>query len=211
MAIRPWRLKNFIRLMDGESAGLPLVGNFPYGRESASKPNWRLQSKALQNRRGNGAKSSELHDGLSKGRRNFRQWERFSVSQNYQPLSATTACGLCGGNIRLARLQAVKAPQESAKKRKSLRIFIVPDGVHVGGGAVFASRNPISQSKSRFHAVSAPGNPQNFRGNWRGWPEAQDSAVSPKAKPSRLKLKSDPPYPAREILPPSARLSTILF
>ena len=36
---------------------------------------------------------------------------------------------------------------------------IVPGGVYGGNGAIFASGNPISQSKNRFLAVSVPGNP----------------------------------------------------
>ena len=57
---------------------------------------------------------------------------------------------------------------------------------------VFAPGNPISQSKDRFLAVPAPGNPQDFSGNGQGWPEAQnlqDSAASSNAKLLRLKLK----------------------
>ena len=38
-------------------------------------------------------------------------------------------------------------------------LIIVPGGVYGGNGAIFASGNPISQSKNRFLAVSAPGNP----------------------------------------------------
>ena len=49
---------------------------------------------------------------------------------------------------------------------KPFRGAIVPGGVHGGGGAIFAAENPIFQSKNRFFAVSAPGNPQDFSGNW---------------------------------------------
>ena len=51
---------------------------------------------------------------------------------------------------------------------KPSRIKIVPGGVYGGDGAIFASENPIFQSKNRFFAVSAPENPQDFSGNWRG-------------------------------------------
>ena len=42
---------------------------------------------------------------------------------------------------------------------KPFRALIVPGGVYGGGGAIFAAENPIFQSKNRFLAVSAPGNP----------------------------------------------------
>ena len=38
-----------------------------------------------------------------------------------------------------------------------------------GHGAIFAAENPIFQSKNRFPAVFAPGNPKDFSKNWRGW------------------------------------------
>ena len=55
--------------------------------------------------------------------------------------------------------QTVKNPEESAREPKSSRIKIVPGGVYGGDGAIFAAENPIFQSKNRFFAVSAPGNP----------------------------------------------------
>jgi len=42
---------------------------------------------------------------------------------------------------------------------KPFRALIVPGGVYGGDGAIFAPENPIFQSKNRFFAVSAPGNP----------------------------------------------------
>ncbi len=42
---------------------------------------------------------------------------------------------------------------------KPFRTSIVPGGVYGGDGAIFAAENPIFQSKNRFLAVSAPGNP----------------------------------------------------
>ena len=42
---------------------------------------------------------------------------------------------------------------------KPFRVSIVPGGVYGGDGAIFASENPIFQSKNRFLAVSAPENP----------------------------------------------------
>ena len=48
---------------------------------------------------------------------------------------------------------------------KPFRVSIVPGGVYGGGGVIFASENPIFQSKNRFLAVSAPENPQDFSGN----------------------------------------------
>ena len=56
-------------------------------------------------------------------------------------------------------LQTVKIPEESARGPKPFRALIVPGGVYGGGGAIFAAENPIFQSKNRFLAVSAPGNP----------------------------------------------------
>ena len=47
----------------------------------------------------------------------------------------------------------------SAEPTEGLSLLIVPGGVYGGGGAIFASENPIFQSKNRFLAVSAPGNP----------------------------------------------------
>ena len=50
-----------------------------------------------------------------------------------------------------------------------------------------ASENPIFQSKNRFLAVSAPENPQDFSGNWRGAHEGRrlwrkQAVVSPMSK-----------------------------
>ena len=50
-----------------------------------------------------------------------------------------------------------------------------------------ATENPIFQSKNRFLAVSAPGNPQDFSGNWRGAHEGRrlwrkQAVVSPMSK-----------------------------
>ena len=50
-------------------------------------------------------------------------------------------------------------PRESARGPKPFRASIVPGGVYGGDGAIFAAENPIFQSKNRFLAVSAPGNP----------------------------------------------------
>ena len=55
------------------------------------------------------------------------------------------------------------------RERRSLFASIVPGGVYGGDGAIFAEENPIFQSENRFLAVSAPENPQDFSGNWRGW------------------------------------------
>ena len=52
--------------------------------------------------------------------------------------------------------QSVKKPKKGAKP---FRALIVPGGVYGGDGAIFAAENPIFQSKNRFPAVSAPGNP----------------------------------------------------
>ena len=54
------------------------------------------------------------------------------------------------------------------RERRSLFASIVPGGVYGGDGAIFAAENPIFQSENRFLAVSAPENPQDFSGNWRG-------------------------------------------
>ena len=50
-----------------------------------------------------------------------------------------------------------------------------------------AAENPIFQSKNRFLAVSAPENPQDFSGNWRGAHEGRrlwrkQAVVSPMSK-----------------------------
>ncbi len=68
---------------------------------------------------------------------------------------------LAGRPIRL-----LENPRESARGPKPFRASIVPGGMYGGCGAIFASENPIFQSKNRFLAVSAPGNPQDFSGNW---------------------------------------------
>ena len=58
----------------------------------------------------------------------------------------------------------VKKPQKSGAVKEREKFFhspnlIVPNGVYVGDGTIFASENPIFQSRNRFLAVSAPGNP----------------------------------------------------
>ena len=70
---------------------------------------------------------------------------------------------------RLAEI--FRQPQTVEKPKRGAKPFhtsIVPGGVYGGGGAIFASENPIFQSKNRFLTVSAPENPQDFSGNWRG-------------------------------------------
>ena len=49
---------------------------------------------------------------------------------------------------------------------KGLDRRIVPGGVNVGDVRIFATENPIFQSKNPYLTVSAPGNPQDFSGNW---------------------------------------------
>ena len=49
--------------------------------------------------------------------------------------------------------------EKSKRGAKPFRASIVPGGVYGGDGAIFAAENPIFQSKNRFFAVSAPGNP----------------------------------------------------
>ena len=83
--------------------------------------------------------------------------------------------------------QTVKNPEESAREPKPSRIKIVPGGVYGGDGAIFAAENPIFQSKNRFLTVSAPENPQDFSGNWRGAHEGRrlwrkQAVVSPISK-----------------------------
>ena len=63
---------------------------------------------------------------------------------------------------------ALRLSKKLKREPKPFRASIVPGGVYGGGGAIFASENPIFQSKNRFLAVSAPENPQDFSGNWRG-------------------------------------------
>ena len=67
------------------------------------------------------------------------------------------------------KVQTVKKPLESSRGPQPSRISIVPGGVYAGGGVIFESGNPISQSKNHFIAVFAPGNPKDFSENWRGW------------------------------------------
>ena len=67
------------------------------------------------------------------------------------------------------RMQTVEKPRKSSRGPKPSRIPIVPGGVYGGDRAIFASGNLISQSKNRFIAVFAPGNPKDFSENWRGW------------------------------------------
>ena len=64
-----------------------------------------------------------------------------------------------------------KEPRESARGPKPSRIKIVPGGVYGGGGKIFLEGNPISRKKNLYLAVSAPENPKDFSGNWRGWQE----------------------------------------
>ena len=56
--------------------------------------------------------------------------------------------------------------RKNARGLKSLRVSIVPGGVYGGDGAIFVAGNLISQSKNRFLAVFAPGNPKDFSENW---------------------------------------------
>ena len=56
--------------------------------------------------------------------------------------------------------------RDSSRGPQPSRTSIVPGGVYGGDGAIFAAENPIFQRKNRFLAVSAPGNPQDFSGNW---------------------------------------------
>ena len=55
------------------------------------------------------------------------------------------------------------------------------------GSQYAAPENPIFQSKNRFFTVSAPENPQDFSGNWRGAHEGRrlwrkQAVVSPMSK-----------------------------
>ena len=61
---------------------------------------------------------------------------------------------ILGGRVRLS-----KKPGERTRWLEPFRALIVPGGVYGGDGAIFAAENPIFQSKNRFLAVSAPGNP----------------------------------------------------
>ena len=58
---------------------------------------------------------------------------------------------------KAARLS--KKPWERVRETEPFRASIVPGGVYGRDGAIFAAENPIFQSKNRFFAVSAPGNP----------------------------------------------------
>ena len=49
--------------------------------------------------------------------------------------------------------------RKTKRRAKPFCISIVPGGVYGGDGAIFASENPIFQSKNRFLAVSASENP----------------------------------------------------
>ena len=53
--------------------------------------------------------------------------------------------------------QTVKKPRKSSRGPKPSRIPIDPGGVYGGVGRIFASENPIFQSKNRFSAVFAAG------------------------------------------------------
>ena len=66
-----------------------------------------------------------------------------------------------------ARPQAVIKPQESARGGSPFAFSSYPTA-YSGGGAIFAPRNRISQSKNRFSTVSASENLQDFSGNWWG-------------------------------------------
>ena len=56
-----------------------------------------------------------------------------------------------------------------------------------------AAENPIFQSKNRFFAVSAPENPQDFSGNWRGRTKAARSARNRRSgSPMRAKEAAQP-------------------
>ena len=68
--------------------------------------------------------------------------------------------------IVLPPLRLSKKPSESSRGPKPSRIPIVPGGMYGGGGTIFASENPIFQSKNRFLAVFAPGNLLDFSKNW---------------------------------------------
>ena len=59
-----------------------------------------------------------------------------------------------------------KKPYESVRMSKGLDRRIVPGGMNVGDVRIFATENPIFQSKNPYLTVSAPGNPQDFSGNW---------------------------------------------
>ena len=61
--------------------------------------------------------------------------------------------------------QTVKKPLESSAGLAALSTLIAPSDMCGGRVDIFASGNPISQSKNIFLAVSTPGNPQDFSGN----------------------------------------------
>ena len=67
--------------------------------------------------------------------------------------------------------QTVEKPLRAREGRSPLELSIVPSGVYGGRGLIFAPENPISQSKNRFLAGSAPEKSLIFSGDWRGWQE----------------------------------------
>ena len=79
----------------------------------------------------------------------------------------------CGRGIkkRHDRLHTRRAaqtfkPRRAREGRNPLEFSIVPSGVYGGHGMIFASGNPIFQSKNHFLAVFAPGNLLDFSKNW---------------------------------------------
>ena len=68
--------------------------------------------------------------------------------------------------MRIPSFQTVEKPRKSSRGPKPSRIPIVLGGVYGEDGRIFASENPIFQSKNRFFAVFAPGNLKDFSKNW---------------------------------------------
>ena len=68
-----------------------------------------------------------------------------------------------------AGFQSVEKPERAREGRSPFELSIVPSGVYGGHGTIFAAENSIFQSKNRFPAVFALGNPKDFSKNWRGW------------------------------------------
>ena len=67
--------------------------------------------------------------------------------------------------VHVDRCRLSKNPWKSSRGPQPSRIPIVPGGVYGGDGTIFASENPIFQSKNRFSAVFAPGNLKDFSKN----------------------------------------------
>ena len=67
-----------------------------------------------------------------------------------------------------AGFQSVEKPERAREGRSPFELSIVPSGVYGGHGTIFAAENFIFQSKNRFPAVFALGNPKDFSKNWRG-------------------------------------------